>query len=54
MNKDSLKKIPMKEDGKDLERFQAALGKIVSVPKKDVEERDKKGPETAKPQRSQG
>ncbi len=43
--KKELKDIEMKNDGKDLERFQTLLKTVVAVPKKDVqaqEERQKK------------
>lgn len=34
-------KIEMKNDGKDLERFRSILKTVVSVPKKEIQEREK-------------
>lgn len=43
MNKDALNKIEMKNDGHDLERFHALVSKVVSVPKKEIEKKEREG-----------
>lgn len=35
------KKIEMKEDGKDFERFEELLSKVVKVPKSEIDAREK-------------
>ena len=42
MNKAELKKIEMKNDGKDFERFQELARKVVNVSKKDIQTQEKK------------
>ena len=37
----TVKKIEMKNDGHDLDRFQALLKKVVNVPKKEIDEKEK-------------
>lgn len=41
MNKDALKKIDTKTDGKNAERFGTLLKKVVNVPKADLQEQEK-------------
>ncbi len=48
MNKDELKTIEMKNDGKDLERFGALLKKVVSVPKDEIKKHEEKQKKKAK------
>jgi hypothetical protein len=49
MNTKELKKIEMKNDGKDSDRFDTLLKKVVSVPKKDIQTpKDTRTPKAAK------
>ena len=41
MNTKELNKIELKSDGHDFERFNDLVRKVVSVPKKDIEAREK-------------
>jgi hypothetical protein len=40
MNKDELKKIEMKKDGKGFERFDNLFRHVVSVPKEEINKRE--------------
>lgn len=42
MNVNELEKIELCSDGRNAERFEALTRKIVTVPKKEIEEREKK------------
>ena len=48
MIKDELKKIEMKNDGKDQERFQSLLQKVVSVPKDEIKKHEAQQKKKAK------
>lgn len=48
MNKDTLRKIDMKNDGKDGERFGKLLKTVASVPKERVKEYEEKQKKKAK------
>ena len=49
MDTKELEKIELKDDGHEAERFEAFTRKIVNVPKKDIDEKEKEYREKQKP-----
>lgn len=49
---EEINKIEMKNDGKDSERFGNLLRKVVTVPKKEIEAREKKSKTKEKPRKT--